>query len=351
MKWIFTLALVVACNKADEATDSGGDTEDPLSWAVDAPGPYNVGFQLWPLTYEPIPGEPRTIVVNFWYPTDETEGDELKYADIAPAVGTLGNAAPAASAHTDGYPVLAYSHGDRAYGGTSFDLMIWFASHGWLAVAPDHTDNLLIENVDHSPPAHFAHRALDVIQSVDSLSTLDDFDGVDTSSWLLSGHSRGATTVWTLAGATYDPTSTDTWCPGCSDTEIALFSSLGDDRVVGAIPMAGTIRRSYFGAGGHQSVSAPVLAMTGTVDQVGQQEQFDEMDAVDFTWIDLEGGCHQTFALGGCGTLDVADGYRMIDTYALAMGRHLMLGDDSDNTVGILDGSIEVDSRVSYQQK
>jgi predicted dienelactone hydrolase len=350
MRLLFVLALA-ACTPKSEVEDSAAPEDDPLSWPLDAPGPFAVGYQQWPITYAPTPGNSRDIVVNVWYPTEADDGDDLLYAGFAPAMGTLGNAALAPSAHDAGYPVVAYSHGDQGYGGTSFDLMIWFASHGWIAVAPDHTDNLLIANVDPSPPAHHAHRAHDVVQSVDALSTLDGFDAADTSQWLMTGHSRGATTVWSLLGATYDPSTQDDWCAGCTSDELALFDAIGDDRIVGAIPMAGTLRRSYFGAAGHQSVQVPVLAMTGTDDAVGQQQQFDEMDTVDFTWIDLEGGCHQSFALGACSTLDVAEGYRIIDTYALALGRHLLLGDMDENTVGILDGSIEVDARVHYARK
>ena len=350
MRLLFVLALA-ACTPKSEVEDSAAPEDDPLSWPLDAPGPFTVGYQQWPITYAPTPGDSRDIVVNVWYPTDAEDGDDLLYAGFAPAMGTLGNAALAPSAHDEGYPVVAYSHGDQGYGGTSFDLMIWFASHGWIAVAPDHTDNLLIANVDPSPPAHHAHRVHDVVQSVDALSTLDGFDAADTSQWLMTGHSRGATTVWSLLGATYDPSTQDDWCAGCTSDELALFDALGDDRIVGAIPMAGTLRRSYFGTTGHQSVQVPVLAMTGTDDAVGQQQQFDEMDTVDFTWIDLEGGCHQSFALGACSTLDVGEGYRIIDTYALALGRHLLLGDNDDTTVGILEGSIEVDARVHYARK
>ena len=70
-------------------------------------------------------------------------------------------------------------------------------------------------------------------------------------------------------------------------------------------------------------------------------------DGVERTWIDLAGGCHQTFALGACGTLDVAEGYRVVNAYALAFGRAQLLDDDS--VAAILNGSEAVSDVVTLQ--
>ena len=40
--------------------------------------------------------------------------------------------------------------------------MRYFASHGWIAIAPNHTNNLLADHVDPLPTEHFIHRSLDL---------------------------------------------------------------------------------------------------------------------------------------------------------------------------------------------
>ena len=44
-------------------------------------------------------------------------------------------------------------------------------------------------------------------------------------------------------------------------------------------------------------------------------------------------------------------GYAIVDTYALAFGRHLVLGDDSEATLNILNGTTNVSDLVTFQRK
>ena len=67
-------------------------------------------------------------------------------------------------------------------------------------------------------------------------------------------------------------------------------------------------------------------------------------------WIDIEDGCHQTFATGICADLEAEEGYAIVNAYALAFGRAHVLGDDSAEVVGVLDGSVTVSERVTMQQ-
>jgi hypothetical protein len=87
--------------------------------------------------------------------------------------------------------------------------------------------------------------------------------------------------------------------------------------------------------------------MGGTMDDVGQVAQFEQMGDIDFTWLELEGGCHQTFGIGTCGSLDTDEGYAMVDTYALAFGRRHVLGETAMD--GILDGSELIDERATVR--
>lgn len=352
------LLLLAAC--AGVPVDDIIDTDvepaiDPWSWPVDESGPYQAGFRSWDHTYDPVSGatpESRTVRLNLWYPTDDTGGEAANYSDLFTDEEAFTDATLAAAVHDGGYPVLVHSHGDQAWGGSAAYLFRWFASHGWVVVAPDHTDNVFLSNADPTPQGHWYHRPRDITAMLDALEDLPSDDPLSglaqTDQAVMSGHSRGVYTVWSIAGATYGEDEPERLCPGCDADQLALFDDgLSDPRVVATIPMAGQIPRSSFGDTGHQSVSIPVLAMTGSEDG-GGQDQFDTMDQVDFTWIDLEGGCHETFNIGACGTLDPELGFSIVQTYALAFAR-AQLGDTSVS--GILDGTEEVSDVVSYAHR
>ncbi len=91
--------------------------------------------------------------------------------------------------------------------------------------------------------------------------------------------------------------------------------------------------------------------MTGSADDVGMADDWPRLGGVDRTWIDLAGGCHQTFALGVCDTLDPALGYEVVNAYALAFGRAHVLGDQSDAVSAALDGSAPVADVVTFQRE
>ncbi len=355
MRWLAVVAALwaaVGCSSED-----GTDPVDPLGFAVDQPGPFRVGYQSFDVSYTPPTAtEPRTIEISVWYPTEDTEGYSPSYHDLFRDNDAFEDAIPAAPVHANGYPVQVYSHGRMGFGGTSSAIMRYFASHGWVAVAPSHTNDTLF-GPDEFPASHYFERSTDISHTLDVAAELDLAGPVDTSRVLLSGHSFGAYTAWASAGAEFDEAAVRAKCADvptgpCTEDEIAvLLGGLGDDRVVATMPMAGG-DSGFFGAAGYDVVDVPVLYMTGTDDQVGQQSLFDKVSGVDLTWLDIEGGCHQLFGLGGCDSIDaIAVGFPIVNTYALAFARHHVLGDDQEKTVGILDGSIEVSDLVSYEAK
>lgn len=343
--------LAMACTTTSD--DTAADAIDPLSWEIGDVGPYQVGFQSREVRYTSLTGQERVISINIWYPTEESTGDAAMYLGAFPDEAALDGALLAEPAYASGYPVHVHSHGYQGHGGTSADLMRYHASHGWIALAPDHINNTLLDHEDPLPTAHYVHRPEDITAALDALE--EAFPQAATEAVVMSGHSFGASyTTWASAGATYDAASLETYCKElyegqCSESELAAFVSgeLHDARVVAAIPMAGAIRRGFFGEEGHRAVHAPFLLMSGSEDGDGVAQSWESMDGVERTWIDLAGGCHQTFALGACGTLDVAEGYRVVNTYALAFGRAQLLGDDSVS--GILDGSEVVSDVVTLQ--
>jgi len=322
-----------------------------------------VGYRHWETTYtSPGNGEQRTIGINIWYPATEKTATSPNYLNLALFRDTdvYVNAPPAPPVYPNGkYPVWAHSHGSQAYGGSSSDLMRHVASHGWVAVAPDHTHNLFNEDVSPRPLAFYAERPTDVIIAINQLEALPDSTWLageaDTSKVIVSGHSFGTFDTWALGGIRYDLASLEARCAtgdwaDCSDQTKAPFATgFRDPRVVGVIPMAGALGRDWRGTEGTNNMPVPVFLMSGGNNDVGDAEQFADAVGSDITWVEIAGGCHETFALGICNTLNKFAGYKMVNTYALSFGRKLVLGDTSPNTLGIMDGSVVVDPAVTYR--
>lgn len=346
----------------DTPDENADATADPLSWPLDTEGPYRVGYRRFEWTYEAAwLIQPRTIGVNLWYPTLDTEGTGTAYIGLFPDTAVFVDASLAPSPYGDTYPVHLHSHGSQGHGGTSAFMMRHFASHGWVCVAPDHVGNLLNDDLSPRPIATYLNRPRDLseaLNAVESVPAGDPLHGkADTSRVLLSGHSFGVYTVWAAIGADYHDATVRRRCASgdlgpvpCTDAEIAgMLAGLGDDRIVAAIGMAGSVRRSFFGPLGHRSVRVPFFAMTGTADPVEAEAQFETTSGVDLTWIAIEGGCHQTFALGGCPTMPNARGWRILDTYALAFARRHVLGVDEPTGAALLDGTTIYDEVVDYR--
>lgn len=341
---------------ADVATDAP-EPPGPLEWALDEPGPFNVGYRSYDVTYQrPDIDENRTIPVSVWYPTTDESGTPPRYLGLFVDNESMTDAVPAAPVYDFGYPVHVHSHGFQGWSATSAFMMRHYASHGWIAVAPDHIGNTFIDHRDPLDNAHYFLKPLDIQESLDLLGGLPEDDPLvglaHLDEVLMSGHSFGTYACWAVGGATYDEVVVRAECEDlssgpCSDAElnVLLSGDLADERVVAMIPLAGTYRTAWFGDAGHESVDIPILAMTGSEDNPdSSQAQWDRLGSVtDMTWVDLDGGCHQTFALGGCDNLNNDEGYRIVNTFALAFGRFHVLGDDSEGTVAVLTG----DERVS----
>ncbi|WP_157069085.1 alpha/beta hydrolase family protein [Sandaracinus amylolyticus] len=366
MKWLILLACVavVGCGSpsgdppdASVERDAGPvEVGDPLTWALDEAGPFRVGYQRFEHTYRPDGLDAdRTIAVHVWYPTLDTSGAPAMYGGLVRDRDVLTDATPAEPAHASGrYPVHVYSHGHRGFAGVSAFLHRRLASHGWITIAPDHTGNTLLDNVDPRPVALYYLRSLDVRAAVDAFVARDELDA-DTDHLLLSGHSFGTHTAWASAGATFDvdrieSESCTTETP-CTEEQLDVFrAGVRDPRIVAAVPMAGIVSSDWFGETGHTTVSIPLLAMTGSADantMSGAEVQFERASALaDFTWIDVEGACHEFFGLG-CDD-PAGEQERVVATYVLALGRRHVLGDQS--VTAVLEGTSAVSDRVTLRR-
>jgi predicted dienelactone hydrolase len=357
---------------ATDAPDSadGNDITAPdvphvpstLDFPVDQSGPYNIGYRTFPHSYTvSATGEERLIDIHIWYPTEATDGAHPIY-EIFPDDISIIDAPLAPPVSPSGYPVHIYSHGHVGFAGSTAAVMRYFASHGWVVAGPDHTGNTFSDNISPRPIDIYYLRPLDIIATLDALENLATNDPLagqlGTDRVVLSGHSFGVHTCWASAGATFDMAAIATNCAeggsffdvGCSAEAIAQMEAGTEDaRIVGIIPMAGSINREFFGPQGHSTVTIPILSMSGSADLVGAAGQFETTGDLDLTWIDLEGGCHQTFGLGVCATLDPDEGFQIINTYALAFARNVILNDTSATITKILDGSSEVSAKVHFQ--
>ncbi|MEO1271532.1 MAG: hypothetical protein AAFX99_25850, partial [Myxococcota bacterium] len=241
----------VDSGEADTGTDSpdtmadAPDEEGPSTWPLDEDGPYRVGFRSWEVTYSsPADGSDRTVVLNLWYPTEATTGEPAIYLGVFAFTDeeVLTDAPPAPPVHEGGYPVLVHSHGHLGFGGVSADLMRHMASHGWVAAAPDHTDNTLSDGQEPKPTSIFIHRPTDISAVLDTLEGLPAEDPLagqmQTDKALLTGHSFGVYTIWSAGGAALDVEGlrsvcgpgTDTapfsnWEASCTEQELEAFEA------------------------------------------------------------------------------------------------------------------------------
>ncbi|MEZ4296788.1 MAG: hypothetical protein R3B70_17610 [Polyangiaceae bacterium] len=280
---------VVACDGAE--TDPPGDEVDPLSWTVTEPGKFSCGHRVLSATYTlPAGAGERTIPVHIWYPSEVAEGDHPKYVNLFEDTVAWEDVPLAPPAWKAGMPVLVHSHGHKGFAGNSARMMCHFASHGWLAVAPEHVGNTLGDTPDPRPLALYFERPLDIRVALDLVASPPQGDPligkVDMTRVAMSGHSFGTYTAWAIAGATFDPASIQAKCDAgevgeCSAEQLAVFQTdLTEPRARIAIPMAGG-GSAFFGDGGLDSAKLPMLLMTGSLDDVGAAGLFDKISGVD----------------------------------------------------------------------
>jgi len=352
------------------ATDTASpDTTTPVE-AFSAPGPYGVGYMAESLTYTP-PGDtdPRTLRVVFWYPTHDAEGEDATYASILPAPGVLGGAAPATDLGE--LPVLLFSHGNGGFAEQSYFFTEFFASHGFLVGAVDHTSNTFVDIQSDMDPRIFRWRPADMsalLDHIEGLSAEHPLHGLASERVALSGHSFGGYTSFAAGGAGFAVDLVLAYCqaeelPGgaCDsvETDQDLYrAGFYDDRIEALVPMSpgGMILFTN----GFDTVSPPTLLFTGSADETtpnvsegdlawngiassGGNLRVDFATAGHFTFSDA---CALELGIGaddGCGedNIDADAAHVAIDAYALAFLKLHLLGDTGG--VPLLDGSVTIE--------
>lgn len=297
----------------------------------------------------PWNGEARSFNVNVWHPTDEPASTSARYINTFDDPDSRVNS----PIREDDClrPLVVYSHGSQGWGGNNAPMLRTFVANGWVAAAPDHTDNTLLDDDDEKPVTYSLIRAADVIATLDwfeGLPTDDALYGrVDTSRVVVLGHSYGAQTAWILSGVGFNADGADAACAGgkCTAEERSAFDApMGDSRIVAVEPMAGSASADLVDdttwAG-----TTPVLYLTGSEDGDGS-EAYQRAAAANLAWVELEGGCHESFTSTTlpCDTLDKALATPIITEYSTAFAWTYVLGSDDDAISSVLDGSAEVSS-------
>ena len=339
------------------------------------PGPYQVGYRVLDVGYEPVGGvEERQLRVALWYPTLEDAGEPSVYRDLFLRDAVWLSATPI---ETGSMPVLVFSHGNLAHAEQSYFLTEHFASHGWLVIAPDHTGNTMTDIVEERTNDIYLFRPQDLTAALDAVAGLpagDPLAGSVGAVVVVSGHSFGGYTAFALAGASFDvpklleacKTATGDFCKGFDEDRGALFAAgFADGRVDVAIPLAPG--GASLLAEGASQLGIPTQLMTATGDQsttnaANGDPYWAALDGPVDMRVNFETGGHHTFAVtcthfpsfgqgDGCGDGFMApqDGYRIVRAYALAYARWHLFGDDT--VVGLLDGSEILSNDVTLNAK
>jgi predicted dienelactone hydrolase len=366
-----TDAAVTDMTEADVAVDAAADATvvSPLSWPVGKAGPYVCGLRILQMTYK-LPGSlgERTVPLYIWYPATQAVGDHPAYMGAFDDPKSWLNAPLGPSAYAAGYPLLVHSHGYEGFSGNSADLMCHIASHGWIALAPEHVGNTLIDTPPQLPLVHWIHRPMDIKAALDWAKTPPSGEvlagKLDLAHVGMSGHSFGSYTVWGIAGAVYDAVKLAAECkngqwPDCTPDLLAEFAKpLSDDRPLAFISLAGDGDSRMFSTWGRNAVNRPLLQMNGTLNDSGETQLFADVTGVDLTWVDITGGCHQLYGLGNsinggpeCKALGDEEGFALVRPWFLAWLRYHVLADRSAEVADIVTGKVAVSPLVAFQHK
>jgi len=363
---------------SDAFSDMGQDAEDLDDAGVDAEpdlievertiferGNHQVGFTKYTVTYDAVGEEGRTFSLKVWYPTLDKEGRSSRYAGLFNRPEVFLDAAPYVPGPA---PVLVFSHGNSSFAEQSYFMTEYFASHGWMVVAPDHTGNTFRDTQGGISFESGAFRPQDITATLDFIYNLpqdDLFSGAFSDDVVLTGHSFGGYTTLASAGASFDVDNAVEFCaePGApsacqilSTPEIVekLRDGFLDERVNVAIPQTpGGYLLYQEGIG---DIEIPTLLMTAARDATlpdaaegapiwaalgPRSMRLDMLNAGHFSYSNMcvvlgfvpevqNDGCDSSF-------IEPELGFQIMNAYAMAFAR-LHLFNDAEN-LDLLNGT------------
>ena len=324
--WAITpLTITLGC------TPSGAQRVDELS----AWGPFSVGYTESEVVYTRADTDgSRGLRLATWYPSEDVSGVSLKYLDLFNAPNVWDNATVAEG----DFPMVVYSHGHQGYAEASSHLMSFFASHGYVVAAPDHTGNTTFDGSSRDTSVYYL-RMMDISAVIDFMVEQGPAPVTDHITGI--GHSFGGYTMLGLAGAVFDVDGIQGRCekgeggPICSDwsTNAAeIFrQGLGDPRLDAVVAMASG-DADKFGVEGLTQTETPILMMDGSLDPAtgGSSEPiWSGLQGRDNVRVHIEGGGHQTFTdMSGIletfdGLIDPETGDTIVNVYSMAFTKQL----------------------------
>jgi predicted dienelactone hydrolase len=290
---------------------AGAATPDAGPGGPEADGPHRVGYRQSEVVYTPVgAAEPRTLRLALWYPTDDETGTATAYLfgrirrpDVFTGAG-LAEGGP--------FPVLLFSHGSGGIAEQSVFLTEFFASHGFVVAAPDHTGNTFSDG-GGVPAEMFALRPQDVTAVLDHL-----YDGGDAplagrlgEDVVLAGHSFGGYTTLAVTGTAFEVAVIEAACDGggggelfCSiwntdpDVRSQFEAGFLDPRIDLGIPMA-PLGGAVFD---FSAIDVPTLLVTA-----GRDETLPDPQHGDDVWAGLDGADDVRLAFPDAGHFSFAN--------------------------------------------
>lgn len=332
-------------------------TEEQIA-QLSVKGPHYVGYFTENITYQvPVRGDMRTLKLAWWYPTANNHGSAVPYGGSSPTRFAQQNVDVLADLHQA--PVLIFSHGNGGIAEQSFFLTEYFASHGWIVLAVEHTGNTL-SNMTEEMYWLFELRPYDISAALDHLAELPSehllAQKVSTSHWALSGHSFGGYTTLAIGGAGYaiddiiqicedPPANQQEACDYTQASQERYRIGFADPRLKAFIPMTPAGAELFGGTRGLNEISAPVMMMTAGLDATLPNVRegdplWRRLTQAESVRIDFLYAGHFTFSNAcelaplflendGCGDrfIPYLQAHQLINLYALAFAKRYVLGE------------------------
>jgi hypothetical protein len=337
------LFLSIACSAQNEISPSYDLTEHS---ALEH-GPFSIGYKT--LTHplvDPINGTTLDIPFNIWYPSTSELGSSANYFNILQDEEVFEDVLLAENERP--FPLMVFSHGSFLYGASSAFLPKHFASHGWVVIAPDHLNHTMS---DYSTTVNIAvhyHRPFTNSIAIDVIDAMVEWsERVSTETVVLSGFSFGGYDSWTSVGTKLsrqgfiDSCQSGSLNGDCSAEQFSLLESgFEDSRFHSIIPMAGSSQFDKLLDNPRDNLNVVAFQISGSKDSDSPEEVFENTNGTPLYWLDITGGCHALFSVGGCSEIETALGHQIIQSYALAFARFQILEDRTEEVVNLLSGEI-----------
>ncbi len=343
---------LVACGADD---DTQLETDNPSSTGESEPDTKTdevAGFYGergdWAVGYTPQQAEAGRPALGIWYPATNPDGVQetitytfdFKSPEFGVDPGTVdGHAIADAPIDLDGgpFPLVIFSHGYSANAAWYSNMPEHYASHGFVVIAPEHTEQDWFQN-----GASVIQRPVDVTAAIDYAEAQTSPGGafagaIDVGNIGVVGHSFGGYTALASGGAPIDMDALNARCATIGEMDPRQFlclplqgreaelselagldappagswPSFADPRVSAIVPIAGDAY--VFSEAGLSQISIPMLVMGGTADtgtppEWGMQLAYDAASSSSKTLVGFEGAEHM-FIVNDCGDMPWTEGF------------------------------------------